>query len=406
MNTAAPQPLLLRTGESALSGFALDPTLLHVNHGSFGAVPRRTLAYQAALRAQMEAAPIAWFGDLSRRVGEARPEVAEYLHVDSRDMAFVQNASAGASVVYNSLTLSPGAEILVTNHGYGAVRMGAERMARRDGATLRTVEIPIGADEATTTQLITDGINDRTGLIVLDQATSPSARLFPVQQVARFARSQGVPILVDGAHVPGLDPAPLDGLDCDFWVGNLHKFGCAPRGTAVLVARGELAQRLYPVIDSWGSLHPFPERFDTQGTVDSTGWLSAHESLNFIEDEWGWDAARSYISDLADYGEQCIADALSELSGERAWVDVGMKSTGLRVVKLPGTLATTPESSGMVSTRLRDEFGMQTAITTLNGEGYLRLSTHVYNTSADYEFIAERVAPALVEWSREHTSAA
>lgn len=400
MKASAPQPLLLRTGHSALSAFALDPRLLHVNHGSFGAVPRRTLAHQAALRDQMEQAPVTWFGELAGRITEARASVARFLRVDVGSMAFVQNASAGASVVYNSLKLDPGTEVLVTNHGYGSVTMGAERMARRDGATVRTVDIPVDADEQAVVDLVTAAVTERTGLIVLDHATSPTARLFPVRQVARFARSRGVPVLVDGAHVPGLDPAPLEDLDCDFWIGNLHKFACAPRGTAVLIARGEPAQQLRPLIDSWGAQLPFPDRFDSQGTVDSTAWLSAPESLAFVEEEWGWDVARSHIADLADYAERCVADAMSQLTGEQALVDVGMKSTGLRLVRLPGGLASTPESAGALSVRLREAFDMQTAVTTLNGVGYLRLSAHVYNTAADYEFVAERAVPALVEWSR------
>ncbi|MYR60922.1 aminotransferase, partial [Streptomyces sp. SID625] len=35
----APAPLLLDDGRPAAAAWSLDPALLHLNHGSFGAVP-------------------------------------------------------------------------------------------------------------------------------------------------------------------------------------------------------------------------------------------------------------------------------------------------------------------------------------------------------------------------------
>ena len=45
---------------------------------------------------------------------------------------------------------------------------------------------------------------------------------------------------------------------------------------------------------------------------------------------------------------------------------------------------------------ISERFDFETAITTFDGVGYLRLSTHLYNTAADYESFAERAVPALV----------
>ena len=43
---------------------------------------------------------------------------------------------------------------------------------------------------------------------------------------------------------------------------------------------------------------------------------------------------------------------------------------------------------------------MAHAATQGDGVGYVRLSAHVYNTAADYEFFAERCVPALAGWAR------
>lgn len=399
MPVRAPAPLLLLDGRPAVDAFTLDPAYRHLNHGSFGAVPRVAQEHAHRSRASMEAAPLVWFPTLPGLIAEARGQVAAFLRTPASSLAFVPNASAGASVVFSSLPVALGAEIVVTDHGYGAVTMGAERLARRWGGSVRTVHVPLEADHDDALARIAEGVTGSTSLLVLDQVTSPTARELPVAAVSRVARERGVPMLVDGAHAPGLLADPLHDLEADFWVGNMHKFPCAPRGTGVLVARGPLVQELNPLIDSWGATAPYPQRFDEQGTLDLSSWLSAPTSLDLIERTWGWDAARSYMSALADYAVDTIADAFGSLTGEDHRVDVGMPVAALRVVRLPAPLATGHGGANALRDRVIDELGALCSFTAFGGVGYLRISTHVYNTPADYEDFAERCVPRLWEWA-------
>ncbi|WP_405010096.1 aminotransferase class V-fold PLP-dependent enzyme [Kitasatospora sp. NBC_01539] len=402
----APQPLLLPDGSPAAHAWTLDPALKHLNHGSFGAVPRAAQQEQQRLRTEMERAPVLWFPGLAQRVAAARATVADFLRVDAADLALVPNASGGASVVYGNLPARPGGEILVTDHGYGAVTMGAERLARRWGGSVRTARVPLDATAEQACAAVLAGITDRTALIVLDHITSATARWMPVAQIGAAARARDIPLLVDGAHVPGLAEDPLAGLEFDAWVGNLHKFGCAPRGASALVVRSELRHELHPLIDSWGAGEPFPERFDTQGTLDATGYLAAPAALDFVEQTWGWKAARGYMHDLADYAERIVGEAFAELTGECAAVDVGMPVNALRLVRLPAGLAGTRAEADALRDRFAAELGVEAAFTSFGGVGYVRLSTHVYNTAADFEHFAEHCVPVLGAWARTARSGA
>ncbi|MFF3736997.1 aminotransferase class V-fold PLP-dependent enzyme [Streptomyces sp. NPDC002566] len=398
----APRPLLLPDGRPAALAWSLDPGMLHLNHGSFGAVPRAAQERQDALRAEMERAPVKWFPELPARVAAARAEVAGHLGVDAGDLALVPNASAGASVVYAALTARPGGDVVVTDHGYGAVTMGAERLARRRGGRVRTARVPLAAGAEEAYDAVMAEVDDDVALIVLDQITSATARRMPVERVAAEAARRGVPLLVDGAHAPGLLAAPLDGLRCDAWVGNLHKWACAPRGTAALVARGALRAELHPLIDSWNAREAFPERFDQQGTVDATNWLAAPTALDFVDRVWGWDTARRYMDDLADHGAHVVAAALAGPDAhDTAAADVGMPVPGMRLVPLPEGLGATRVEADALRDRAVAELGAETAFTSFAGAGYLRLSAHVYNTPADYEEFAERCAPVVRAWAAE-----
>ncbi|MFG1665346.1 aminotransferase class V-fold PLP-dependent enzyme [Streptomyces sp. Y7] len=397
--TTAPRPLLLTDGRPADRAWSLDPALKHLNHGSFGAVPLVAQERQELLRVEMERSPVVWFPALPQRIAAARVELADFLRVDAGDLALVPNASAGASVVYAALTLRPGGEIVVTDHGYGAVTMGAERLARRYGGRVRTARVPLDADADQAYEAVVAELCDATELVVVDQITSATARRFPVERIGAEARRRGVPVLVDGAHAPGLLDAPLADAAYDVWTGNLHKWGCAPRGTAALVARGPLRELLHPLIDSWAAADPFPDRFDQQGTVDATAYLAAPTSLAFIERTWGWPAARRYMDDLADYGARVIGDAVA---GPTDPVDVGMPVPGMRLVRLPDGLAADRVEADALRDRVALELGVEAAFTSFDGIGYMRLSAHVYNTAADYEYFAEECVPVLGRWAREN----
>lgn len=397
----APQALTLPSGEPAVAAWTLSAGALHVNHGSFGAVPRAAQEHQNALRFQMDADPVAWFATLPTRIGAVRREIASFVGAAPDDSALVPNASAGASVVYSSLPTPRGAEIVVTDHGYGAVTMGAERLARRVGGTVRTAHVPLGATPAEAHAAVMDACTSRTRLIVIDHITSATARFMPVAEISASARERGIVTLVDGAHVPGLYADALTGVDCDFWVGNLHKFACAPRGTAVLVSRSELRDELFPLIDSWGAPFPFPERFDTQGTLDLTSYLATPTSTNFIEATWGWATVRRYMSELADYAETIVANAFAARTGQDHRADVGSPVNALRLVRLPDGLGRSRLEADALRDRLVRELGAEAAFTSFGGVGYFRLSTHAYNTAADYEEFVERVVPTLFDWARD-----
>ncbi|WP_237267966.1 aminotransferase class V-fold PLP-dependent enzyme [Tessaracoccus aquimaris] len=164
--------------------------------------------------------------------------MAELLAVDPSRLAFVLNASAGASVVYQSLMDRGPVTVLTTNHGYGAVTMGAERVAARTGGRASVVDIPLNATEDEVIGLVGEAMRaERPTLLVIDQVTSATARAFPVDAICREARSLGVLTLVDGAHAPGVLPDPIC-READYWVGNLHKFVSAPAGRLCLSRAG------------------------------------------------------------------------------------------------------------------------------------------------------------------------
>ncbi|UXW85516.1 aminotransferase class V-fold PLP-dependent enzyme [Microbacterium azadirachtae] len=390
----------LASFERARDAWPLDPAIVHLNHGSFGAVPREVVAAQDALRREADLSPVGWFPRIAEKVEAARAATAPFVGADAADTAFVPNASAAATVVYNALQLTGDDEILVTDHGYGAVTMGAARLARRFGARLRTVPLGLVDDAETILARFAEAIGPRTRLVVVDQITSSTARRFPTAEITALAHTRGARVLVDGAHAPGLvaDAAAAGGGD--WWFGNLHKWPCAPRGSALFVTRASDRDDLWPLIDSWAAEDAFPARFDTQGTIDATTYLASPAAIDFIEREHGWERTRRTMTDLADAGAQIIAEAFEAYSDEPALVDQPMPVPSMRLIRLPLGIGRSREEADALRMRLFDEVGVETAFTSFAGAGYFRLSVHLYTEMTDFEAFAERCVPRILELAR------
>ncbi|MFC0673119.1 aminotransferase class V-fold PLP-dependent enzyme [Brachybacterium hainanense] len=389
--------LRTREGRSARELWDLDPAFRHLNHGSFGAVPRAVLDHQAASREAMETNPVRWFSTLADRLVGVRRDMAARLGVGASDLVMVTNASAGASVVYRAV-VQRGRPVhaLVTDHGYGAVTMGAERAARESGGSLAVLPIPLSASDDEVLTLLTQHLREhRTDLLVIDQVTSATARRLPAAEAARLAHEHGALVLVDGAHAPGALPDPVI-READAWIGNLHKFWCAPRGTAVLV-RGTEALDLFPLVDSWGGRAGYPERFDHQGTADVTAWFSAGHAYDHLEAELGWERIRGHAEAMMRRAEEEIGQALRDVGVEEPVADVGTGFGPMRLLRLPGAARWDHDAVDALRVPFMEATGCIGAFTEFHGEGFLRISAAPYTTAEDLSVMADRGVPLLAE---------
>ncbi|TCC07544.1 aminotransferase class V-fold PLP-dependent enzyme [Kribbella soli] len=366
--------------------WTLDPEVVHLNHGSYGAVPRRTQEVMAGLRAEMDANPMVWFRTVADRLTASRLALAAYLETDPDGFALVPNASAGVTVALQTLPIPAGSRIVLTDHAYGAVRFAAERFAKAHGAEVVNVEIPIEADDETVVALIADRL-DGASVLIVDQITSGTAKVFPIDALVAAAHERGVPIVVDGAHAPALIDAPAAG-GADFWTGNFHKWPAAPRATAGLVVAEQWRTASMPLIVSWSEYDErMPERFDMLGTYDYVPWIAAPESLQVLA-ELDWPTRRPQLTTLVEEGAKVLAKALGTGVAE-----VAHPPATMRLVELPSSfdLAGGPELKLRVSRELKAEI----TLTGFDDRGFIRLSAHAYNSIADYEKLSEGLPRVL-----------
>ncbi len=361
----------------------LDPEVAHCNHGSYGAVPGPVLAAQNELRNRMAVHPQRWFfRECPGLVTEARGEVARFIGAGPEEVAFVSNVSAGVSAVVQSLTLEPGAQVVSTNHAYGAVATALDRLCARTGATRVVAEVPVDSTDEEIVAIVAEHCSERTGLVVVDQVTSPTARLFPIKAVAALGHRFGAAVLVDGAHAPGMLPLDVPSYGADFWTGNLHKWACTPAGTGALWVAPEWRERMLPLVISWAELDGFPLSFERVGTDDLTAWLAAPITLDLLG-SLGWERVRAHNEALVCWAQATVAEALGVPSSELRH-DAGLS---MARVPLPPGLADTREQTRALQEHMV-AMGVEMGVGAWDDHGAIRLSAQVYNRPSDYERMA------------------
>lgn len=377
--------------------WSLDPKLLHLNHGSFGAVPSAVLAEQQRWRERMEGNPTGFYRrELQPSLDAARLVACAFLGADADGVAFVQNSTSGIGAVLAAFPLAAGDEVLVTDHVYGAVLFGAQKAAARVGASVVLARVPLGASDDEMVSALVSEVTGRTRLAIVDHVTSPTAQVFPVGRIVEALHERGVAVLIDGAHAPGLVPVDLSVLRPDFWVGNFHKWPCAPRGSAGLFVAEPWRELVGSFPVSWREEEGFPHSFLLPGTVDSSAWLSVPAAVEFFE-AWGWAAVRERNGALAAYGQRVVADALgADVSRMPGNADATAESAALamRLVPLPGVRADRAAVDALRD-RVADEFGIESVINVWGGQVLARLSAHLYNRESDYERLAAALRSLL-----------
>lgn len=381
-------------GHAMLDHWMLDPAVLYLNHGTVGCTPRRVLAAQQKIRDAIEANPARWMlrelADLKQirmrlepRTRTAAAAVATFVGARAEDLVFTDNTTTGVAAVLGSIAFAPGDEILLTDHGYGAVERAARHVASRSGAVVRTVELPWPRfDENGIVEAFAAALTPRTRLAIVDHVTSGSALVLPVEAMVARARAAGVPILVDGAHAPGMLPLRLDALGADWWTGNLHKWAMAPRGCAILWARPDRQHELHPAIVSWGYGLGFAAEFDWTGTRDPSAMLVAPEGIAFLE-ALGLAEVRAWNHAIAWDGARMLAD--------RWKVDLPMHESqvgSMATVPLPERFGVTSEAIQALKDDLLYEDGIEVQMHAWKGRGWVRISGQVYVEPGDLERLA------------------
>jgi len=375
--------------------FLLEPDVTFLNHGSFGACPREVHEEYQRLQSELESQPVRF---LQRRLPDllqaARHALADYIGAEDDEVVFVQNPTFAVNTIARSLDLEPDAELLTSDHEYGACMNAWRFVHGKKGFKIvqQPIEVPVTSNGQIVEQ-IWSGVTDRTRVISLSQITSPTALTLPVKEICHRAKERGILTVIDGAHVPGQLDLNVKEIGADFYTGACHKWLCAPKGASFLYVRRDVQPLVKPLVVGWGwgdvqrqfdSGSEFQDNHQWLGTHDPAAYLTVPKAIQFQRDH-DWSSVQTRCRALA---AQAVA-MLSELPNvERVHPNEFFQQMGL--VELPSS--TDPI---LLKQRLIDDYNIEVPVIPWQDHVFVRISIQAYNTEANVERLAEALSNLL-----------
>lgn len=381
------------------SAFKLDPDVVYLNHGSFGACPAAVLDAQRAHRDRVEADAMRFYlYDLWTGMDRSRAALGELINAEPSDLVFLPNATSAVATVIGNIGLRPGDEVLVTNFEYPACINNLRRACERSGATLVVADIPWNPiDEDLVVEAVMSKVSDRTRLALFSLITSATAVRLPIERLIRGLHARGIETLLDAAHGPGCVPMDLRGWGPTYCTGNAHKWLCNPKGCAFLYVQRDMQDGFRPLVlsnDAY-NLEPAIERsgrsvfnheFDYMGTDDRTPMLTVADAIETLGSLVDGGIAGLMRANRA----LCLAarDLLCDALGTEPLVPDSMLGP-LAVIDIP--------APGMDPRTLRErlmaEYRIEAMIVPHPGGDtpMIRVSPQVYNSMEQYRYAAEAI---------------
>lgn len=381
--------------------FLLDPQVVFLNHGSYGASPKPVFEAYQNWQMRLERQPVLFLGrELPALMRESRAALGEYLHAEADDLVYIPNATHGINIVARSLELTPGDEILTSDHEYGACDYAWEFNCNKTGARYihQPVPLPVRTEEEIVEQFW-QGVTPRTKVIYLSHITSSTALRLPIEEICRRARERGIMTIIDAAHAPGQIPVDLQALGADVVFGNCHKWMLAPKGSAFLYARREVQDLIQPLVVSWGT-HPTPDiatgsRFidilQWTGTKDPTAALTVPTAIQFMQDH-DWEEVRSQCHELLRQAIEQICD-LTELPPMYPLNSDFYSQMG--IAPLP------PSDLMTLKSRLYEEYKIEVPLIEWQERHFIRISIQGYNTPSDVDTLVKALKALLPQVARD-----
>ena len=380
--------------------FLLDPQVIFLNHGSFGACPLPVFKKYQSWQKQLERQPVQFLGiELDKYLLQSRQVLGEYVHASANDIVYIPNATHGVNIVARSLQLNPGDEILSTDHEYGACNFAWDFICQKTGAKYRhqAIEVPTTNQQEIVDQLW-QAVTLRTKVIFISHITSPTSLTLPIQLVAQRAHEEGIITIIDGAHAPGQLSVDLVSLQVDFYIGNCHKWMLSPKGAGFLYARHEVQNLIEPLIVSWGYQSKFSSPRESTfidflqwtGTKDPTAALCVPYAIEFMKENH-WDDVQARCHNL-------LHSAIERISAQTGLSPLYPLDSDfyhqMGTIPIPKIKDLT-----VLKARLYNEYRIEIPCFEWNGRHFIRLSVQGYNSEDEIDqlvYAMNNLLPAMM----------
>lgn len=173
-------------------------------------------------------------------VEEARIEIGGLVDADAGSVILLRSATAAADAVISRLAAnrSPDRPLRVasTTVEHAAI-LDALAKLERDGRVV-VQWLPVDGMARIDMAVLRDEFEKGCDLVCVMAANNEVGTIYPIEEIARIARSANVPLLVDGTQAVGHIPLRVREWDITYLLMAAHKM-YGPKGAAALIVNGD-----------------------------------------------------------------------------------------------------------------------------------------------------------------------
>jgi selenocysteine lyase/cysteine desulfurase len=397
----------LDTWEGVQRAFELDRSRVQLSSFLLAPHPRPVRDAIAEHRRRLDSDTAAYIQEEEKCLeAEVLQAASGYLEAAPEELALTGSTTMGLGLLYATLALEPGEEIVTTEHDFYSAHEALRLRAEATGASVRKVRLydePATVSEDAVVETIRNTVTPRTRAVALTWVHSSTGVKLPIRAIADALAEQDADLgkrktllCVDGVHGLGVEPEPLSELGCDFLVSGCHKWLFGPRGTGIVWGRADGWWETRPTIPSFADRESFQAWLRArEPTGPTTAAAFTPGGYQAFEHRWALGAAFGFRQEI---GRERAAERTRELA--RRLKD------GL--IEIPGVVVRTPFderlSAGLVCCdvpavaslpdafvhRLREEHGVVASLTPY-ATSYLRFGPSIVNSEEEIDRALEAV---------------
>lgn len=324
---------------------------------------------------------------------DALKSLAGFVGAESDEIALTHNVTEGINIACWGLPLHKGDEVILTTQEHVGNAFPWLNRRKLHGIVLKAVAPAPTAAE--TLNRIEAAITKKTQAIAVPHIPCTQGQVLPVKEICHLARTRGLYSTIDGAHGPGMMQLDLHDIGCDTYASCCHKWMLGPKGTGFLYVRRGFQDTLQPYFVGGGgdtgewNMATVPIQ-DTHYAASAHRYFGGTQSLGLAK---GIIAAVDFLQRI---GMEAVERRVRFLG---KYTQQQLLSLGNKVELLTPT---EPQSFCAVNSfRIKgvdrmEFFGQCMAekvrirAVAEDGLDALRVSTHIYNSTADVDrLIAE-----------------
>jgi cysteine desulfurase len=177
-------------------------------------------------------------GQVGKVVRTAREKIAALINAEPEEIIFTScGTESDSTAILAALQAQPEKRHIVTTRvEHPAVKNLCGSLDTLTGHKHRLTELPVESDGTLDLQRFEDSLDDETAIVSVMWANNETGVIFPIEEMAKIAKSRGILFHTDAVQAVGKIPIDLARVPVDFLSISGHKLH-APKGVGVLYVR-------------------------------------------------------------------------------------------------------------------------------------------------------------------------